>query len=150
MNKSLVSRSCIVAIAMFGIANYALAVPPTCGTGGQNKSAAEIQALLVGSYACVHGGSGWNEVLAGGTSGTVTEYAKGPSDPVDPSQQVGTYTISSGSGGNPDYITYNYGTGGSFSYAIGPKATTGAGPYNFCNIGTGATISVTVQASTSC
>ncbi|MHB8494806.1 MAG: hypothetical protein ACYC9Z_04320 [Casimicrobiaceae bacterium] len=148
MNKSLASRSCIVAIAMSGIANYAFAA--TCGTGGQNESAADIQALLVGRYACVHGGSGWNEILAGGTSGTVTEYAKGPSDPVDPSQQVATYTISTGSGSNPDFITYNYGTGGSFSYAINPKNSTGTGTYNFCNIGTGAIIVVTVQTGTSC
>ena len=104
--------------------------------------------LLVGKYACVH--NQWNELHSGGASGTVTDFKKGPSDPVDPSEQVGTYTITAGSGASYDRIQYNYGSGGTYTYAITPKAGTTAGTYSFCNISTGAIISVTVQAGTTC
>jgi hypothetical protein len=80
----------------------------------------------------------------------VTDFKKGPTDAVDPSEQVGTYSIAAGTGASYDRITYNYGTGGAFTYAITPKAGTTAGTYNFCNIATGQIIVVNVQAGTSC
>ena len=137
----------IAVLALFGIAGNAVA-QTTCGGFGAVKTAADIQTLLVGKYACVH--NQWNELHSGGASGTVTDFKKGPADPVDPSEQVGTYTITAGSGASYDRITYNYGSGGTFTYAITPKAGTTAGTYSFCNTSTGAIISVTVQAGTSC
>ncbi len=140
--------ACIAVLALFGIAGNAVAQAGPCGGFGGVKTAADIQTLLAGKYACVH--NQWNELHSGGASGTLTDFKKGPSDPVNPSEQVGTYTITAGSGASYDRIQYNYGSGGKFEYAIKPKPGTAAGTYSFCNISTGAVITVTVQAGTSC
>ena len=135
----------IAVLALFGIAGNAVAQAGPCGGFNGVKTAADIQTLLAGKYACVH--NQWNELHSGGT---LIDFKKGPSDPVNPSEQVGTYTITAGTAASYDRITYNYGTGGTFAYAIKPKPGTAAGTYSFCNISTGATISVTVQTGTSC
>lgn len=140
-------KSFLAIAALFGIAGSAVA-QSTCGGFGSVKTAADIQTLLVGKYACVTGQ--WNELHTGGATGTVTDFKKGPTDPVDPSEVVGSYTITPTTGPNYDRITYNYGTGGSYTYAITPKAGTGAGTYDFCNVATGVHITVTVQVGTSC
>jgi hypothetical protein len=132
---------------LFGIAANAFA-QPVCGGFGDVKTAPDIRTLLLGKYACVPGQ--WNEILAGGATGTVTDYKKGPSDPVDPSSRVGTYTITTGVANAYDRITYDYGSCGSYTYVITPKAGTTVGTYDFCNIATGQHISVTVQVGTSC
>ena len=102
--------ACIAVLALFGIAGNAVAQAGPCGGFGGVKTAADIQTLLAGKYACVH--NQWNELHSGGASGTLTDFKKGPSDPVNPSEQVGTYTITAGSGASYDRIQYNYGSGG--------------------------------------
>jgi hypothetical protein len=118
----------------------------SCGGFGSVKSAADIQALLSNRYAC-DAAKTWNELHTGGSAGDVTDYKKGPADPVDPSEKIGTYTITAGSGPSYDRITYDYGTGGSFTYAITPKNGTGPGTYTFCNIATGQSLTIIVQAA---
>jgi hypothetical protein len=93
---------------------------------------AGVTALVVGKTACYPvGGPPWEnqEYLAGGT---ITDYKKGPSDPVDPQKVVGGYTIN-GDGS----VTYTYGTAPSFTYVVwGPSDTGAVGLYDFCNTGT--------------
>ena len=112
----------IAVLALFGIAGNAVAQAGPCGGFNGVKTAADIQTLLAGKYACVHNQS--NELHSGGT---LIDFKKGPSDPVNPSEQVGTYTITAGTAASYDRITYNYGTGGTFAYAIKPKPGTAAG-----------------------
>jgi len=82
----------------------------------------------------------WHQGTQGSaTSGTLTEYAKGPADPVDPSHDVGTWS------GNSSSVTYNYSGGSSYTFEIwlllgGPYSTTwyycGSGPTNTTQVAT--------------
>ena len=106
--------------------------------------ATTIAALLSNRYACAtRGNESWNELHQ---SGTVTDYKRGPTDPVDPSTVVGTYAINNSNGVGQDTITYNYGSGGSFTYSISPSSSA-LGTYTFCNVSTSEVITVTVSAS---
>ena len=110
---------------------------------------AQIQTLLVGNYACGSSGDDtWDEILSGTTTGTVTDYKQGPTDATDPTQAVGSYTISTG--GSPDTITYNYGAGGTFAYSVvDPTGTNlpNPGTYTFVGQGAAPTLTITVASS---
>ena len=135
-------KSHVAAVAMIGFVSSQALGATVCGGSGSTATAADITSLLTNRWACVTGQ--WNELHQGGV---VTDWKQGPTDPVDPSEQVATYTITAGTAGNYDTITYNYGTGGTYSYAITPKGQTTTGTYTFCNVSTGATIIVNVSAS---
>lgn len=95
----------------------------------------QIQALLTTNYACGSSGTEkWDEKLIGGTAGNVTDYKKGPSDPIDPTAVVGTYTIDTGS----NTITYSYTGGGVYTYTVTTAGGTAGSPgnYTFANSGT--------------
>jgi len=109
-------------------------------------NATDIESLLVGRYACGTGDDGetWDETLAstGPFTGTVTDYKKGPGDAIDPSTQVGTYTINA----NNNTITYNYGSGGSFTYTVSNGTGTNAGPGTYTFTGP-QILTITVSAT---
>jgi len=63
------------------------------------------------------------------------DYKKGPSDPVDPTAQVGGWSIS-----DTD-VTYTYGTN-SYTFTLFKNTTTSPTPYTFCN-GTTPAVEVT-------
>lgn len=69
----------------------------------------------------------WQEQHRGsGISGTLWDYKKGASDPVDPTKQVGNWSVASNG-----RITHSYtGGGGSFTYAVKDN---GGGSYGFCS-----------------
>jgi hypothetical protein len=135
-------------VSVAGLAWVAGSAYACDATGAASK--VSLSALLGNRYACAtRSGESWNDLHQGspsGFSGNVQDYKRGPADPVDPSTVVGTYTINQGTAGGPDSITYNYGSGGTFSYIVKPNATT-AGVYTFCNVATSQIISVTVSAS---
>ena len=57
------------------------------------------------------------------TSGALWDYKKGPTDPVDPTEQVGTWSIATNN------VTYVYTGGASYTYSVhGPTG----GTYSFC------------------
>ena len=104
-------------------------------------SVTQIEALLGQSMACYpksqpytnqeyHTGSNIS------TSGNIIDYKKGPTDPVDPSKQIGSYTITTTSGrGAHAIITYTY-TGSSpssFTYSVWGPNPAGPSLYDFCN-----------------
>ena len=79
------------------------------------------------------------------SGGIVTDYKKGPTDPVDPTAQVGTYSINTVGG----TITFNYGAGGTFTYGVvDPTSTTypNPGTYTFAGTGGATTLTITVSA----
>ncbi len=57
----------------------------------------------------------WQEMHQAG--GALIDYKRGPGDPVDPSKQVGTWSIT-GIDGRGVYVTYNYGGGSIFTYSV--------------------------------
>jgi hypothetical protein len=63
----------------------------------------------------------WQEFHAPG--GNLIDYKKGPSDRVDPSKSVGSWSASA------DTVTYDYGRGGTFRYQL---HNNGGGSYTFC------------------
>lgn len=149
MHEGLAVRPFQAALTLCAIAGAAPFWGATAAHAQTTLTGAQIQTLLVGKYACgSSGGDSWNETLAGGPSGTVTDYKKGPTDPVDPSVQVGTYAINSGS--SPNTITYDYGGGTVYTYRIDdPSGSTypNPGSYSFVGLGGGApTLTITVSA----
>ena len=127
-----------------------------CDTG-RRMSAQQITQNVTGKYTCVGASPNatWNELLSKGSSGTVTDYKLGPSDPRDPSKQVGTFTV----GGQNDntsggILTYLYtGDGTTYPYMIDTgtaNGTLGASPYVFCQLSggnpNGINFTVNVQA----
>src|SRR5882672_137722 len=83
----------------------------------QNGNA--LRTLVEGSLVCGRPGPGfggnpsdrWQEEHRVG--GQLWDYKKGPSDPVDPSEQVGSWEIQ---GGN--VVSSHYASGGSFTYSV--------------------------------
>jgi hypothetical protein len=100
-------------------------------------TATQIGTLLVGSTACYPAGPPYEnqEFLAGGN---ITDYKKGPSDPIDPSKVIGTYSLGGGPTGN---ITYSYTGGPSYLYSVWGPTTPGGTNYDLC-VGT---IPITVR-----
>jgi len=133
-----------IVLLSFG-AGQALAACPTTNLA----SRVDMRNLLSGRYACAtRGAENWNELHQGtGFSGSIQDYKKGPTDPIDYSDVVGSYTLNNGTMGNPDTITYTYPpSGGSYTYVVTPAAQT-PGTYTFCNISTGVSITVKVKTS---
>jgi hypothetical protein len=135
---------------------------PTSGSAGTYLTASQIRSLLNGRYACVgtFPNATWNE-RHNGASGPVTDFKKGPSDPVDPSKQVGSFSVTGtsfpGNVQGPGYVTYTYlNGGGTYDYYINNSnnlATTTssapAGIYTFCTRTAGTTVDVNVNAGNS-
>jgi hypothetical protein len=85
-------------------------------------------------------GDSWHEVHQ--ASGVLCDVKKGSGHAVDPAEVVGSWSLNSGD----DQVTYNYGSGGTYTYTV--HAETGGG-YTFCGttVITGATIN---QSSPAC
>ena len=146
----------IVGSILLGLSTQQAAAQ-TCNTGAR-LTVAQLAALLPGKYACYGPGAWpavtWNERHSGGAgsiSGSVTDFKKGPTDPVDPTSVVGTYSITQNIAAKSGQVTYNYGAGGTYSYYVfanlGTK-TPSVGNYSFCTTGGGINIPVTVGLST--
>lgn len=108
-----------------------------CTGGGTRVTAGTI---LAGNTVCARAASGtdsWQEWHQGSASagGTLTEYAKGPADPNDPTHDVGSWSPSG------DDVTYSYTSGGSYTFELWQPA--GSTSYTFCEAGAGsATVAV--------
>jgi hypothetical protein len=84
----------------------------------------DLTGLITGNTVCAtSGGDQWQEQHR--TGGQLWDYKKG-SDPVDPTKQVGNWSIAA------DNVTYSYTGGQSYTYSVhGPTG----GPYSFCSGG---------------
>jgi hypothetical protein len=107
-------------------------------------TAAQLHTLLDGNTACYPAGGGpnWTNQEAH-SGGTITDYKKGPSDPIDKSTQVGSYSIG---GTDVGSVTYSYQSGGSYTYTVvGPDPASTGLPhtYEFCS---GGSISVSIES----
>lgn len=148
---------CAVALGVvLGIGGFGRASADSCvasaGDGYAQLSASAVANLLGTSMACYPAaGPPWTNQeyhtgAVGANSGNVIDYKKGPTDPRDPSKQIGSYTIvGTGNGGQ---ITYNYTNGPSYSYSVWGTQTSGSGTYDFCNGTTPLTGRVKIIAQT--
>jgi hypothetical protein len=87
-----------------------------------------LGAALAGKMACAAVGNerwqGWHSGTAAG--GDLWDFKRGPTDAVDPSTKMGTYRILSTprdakvvrNTASSDTVVYDYGSGGSYSYAV--------------------------------
>jgi hypothetical protein len=138
----------LVGCAMLAIAGQAAAVCTNQTrltiTGGAN----EIVDQLSGNTVCGTGlnanaGDRWQEWHQAG--GTLTEYARGPSDPVDPTHDVGTWSTSGM--GNTSVVTYSYNGGGTYSFSV---HVDGAGTTFFCSGGTEVAEAILIPGQGAC
>lgn len=116
-------------IALLAMAAPGSAYASCTATGGFTQlTGTQITNLLVGSLACYPAVGPYQnqEALAGGN---ITDYKQGPSDTVDPTKIIGTYSVVT----SPvDSITYSYSGGPSYTYTVWGTAVAGSGSYDFC------------------
>lgn len=61
--------------------------------------------------------------------GALIDFKRGPGHPVDPTKQIGTWSAT-GSDGRAVFVTYNYGGGKIFTYAVWRNVN---GTHSFCS-----------------
>jgi len=125
MNKVTILMGCLG----FAWAGQAAA---QCTANTRLNSASDIEAHLQDMTVCGTGvgasaGDQWQEWHQTSSGGTLTEYAKGTGDPVDPTHDVGTWSTS-GAGSNA-VVTYVYDGGDSYSFNVHVDGST----TYFCN-----------------
>jgi hypothetical protein len=138
--------SCLIALLVMIGGSASAYAACSAATGYSRLAGKDITALLVGSIACYPTGQPYTnqEVLS---NGNITDYKKGPGDPIDPSKMIGTYAIQSGTNGS---ITYNYSGGSSYTYTVWGAVPVTSGNYDFCVGSTPITVRVALGSSGPC
>lgn len=114
MKRSILTTMVLLA----GIPSLAMAncTPATRVTGNA------LNTLIIGNTVCAsRNGEKWQEQHRAG--GQLWDYKMGPGHPIDPSKQVGTWSISR------NFVTYCYTGDKCYSYSV---HGTGTGAYDFC------------------
>lgn len=115
-------RLMVTSIALLvGIAGESMA---DCSSNTK-VTGSQLNTLIIGNTVCAtRGADKWQEQHRAG--GALWDYKKGPTDKVDPTKQVGTWSIAANN------VTYSYTGGSSYTYSVhGPAG----GPYSFCSGG---------------
>jgi len=129
--------SLAIALAMTLGSGSAFAAVPTCG-GTAVLTGTGMATEVKGYMVCVGSAGAWQNQEFHQTSGSIQDYKKGPSDPLDPTKTIGTYSINANStvsgSTSHDTISYTYG-----SENVGPFMVAITGPtLSFCNDAAGA------------
>lgn len=86
-----------------------------CTSTSQVTGSATLTTLLGGKTICAsRGADRWQEYHQAG--GALIDYKKGPTDPVDPTKQVGTWTVTGNGSGTQ--LRYDYGRGQNYTYKV--------------------------------
>lgn len=113
-------------VLLAGIAGEAMAA---CTTPAIQVTGTALSSLVSGNTVCAtQGADKWQEQHRSG--GELWDYKKGPSDPVDPTKKVGTWTIGA------DTVTYAYTGGPSYTYSVFDDG----GTYSFCTAPNGSAV----------
>lgn len=99
------------------LASVALAGPAhaACTAATQVQGAATLRGVLAGNTVCAsRGNDRWQEFHQAG--GALIDYKKGPNDKVDPTKQVGTWTVTGNGAGTQ--LRYDYGPGANYTYKV--------------------------------
>jgi hypothetical protein len=89
--------------------------------------AALVTALTGNTVCAMRGADRWQELHQAG--GNLIDYKRGPADKIDPSEKVGTWSITANPAGNNANVVYNYGAGGTYTYSV---RSNGGNSYSFC------------------
>lgn len=128
----------IAGMALAVLTGYASA-QATCSCTGADQ-VTTVSTTLSGNTVCVANGSGgWEGQEQHKTDGQLWDYKLGPGHAIDPSEQIGTWTVS---GNN---VTHSYSGGQSYTYTMCRVGATAS--YGFC--GTGGTIMASIKPGTS-
>ena len=132
--KRLVVISIVLLAGISGEAVAACSDPQVTGSA--------LTTLISGQTVCAtRGTEKWQEQHR--SDGTLWDYKKGPNDPVDPTKQVGTWSIDT----SLNTVTYSYTGGPSYTYSVhGPAG----GPYSFCTGGSETVGGATFTGGQSC
>lgn len=122
MNKTIFAA--LMALAFAGAAQAQTNNCPCNGGQGSlltARTSPTLSSVIKGKMACGNvGGERWQEWHS--PAGKVVDYKLGPNHPVDPSKEVGSYTVGA------DRVTYDYGPGASYAYGVCLNASN----YTFC------------------
>ena len=110
--------------------------PARCPCDASQIRRTDVATLVTGNTACATRGSErWQEFHQPG--GSLIDYKLGPNSTTDPSEKVGTWLAGMASRTNPQpNVTYNYGSGGTYAYAVCAPNAAATGPFLFCNVST--------------
>ena len=90
-----------------------------------------LQTLLLGQHVCaVRGSDVWRE--RHDSPDKLVDIKKGPSDPVDPQKEVGTWSVTN-DGGTGAVVTYTYNAFGPAVFSTYKVYKTGPSTYDFCD-----------------
>ena len=110
----------------FALAGAALPGHADAACTGNAMNHTQLNNVFVGNTVCaVRGTDRWQEFHR--SDGALFDYKLGLTHPVDPTKQVGSWSIT-GTGNNAR-MEYNYGSGGTYSYQVFDAG----GAYSFCN-----------------
>jgi hypothetical protein len=113
-------------VLLAGISGEVMAA---CTSPAIQVTGATLTTLISGNTVCAtQGADKWQEQHR--TGGALWDYKKGPSDPVDPTKQVGSWSI------NADTVTYAYTGGPSYTYSV----YNDGGTYSFCTAPAGSVV----------
>lgn len=130
------SRLAIFALAGSALAGQAAAQVSNCGPANSvrvanTSTSSALTNIVNGRTVCAsRNGQRWQEFHS--TGGRVIDYKRGPADPVDPSTDVASWAITGT--GTSTFITYDYGTGGQYTYAVFRLGQGTAANYYFCGV----------------
>lgn len=115
-----------------------------CSNGAGVNQVGNLASLLTGNTVCVTNGTGgwtWQEFHSTGSGGALTDWKLG-SNTMDPTETVGTWSVS-GSGSN-HIVTHTYNGGGTYPYTVFKNGTGTTATYSFCG-GTPPEIGATIK-----
>ena len=132
----------LISLGSVGLAGQAAAA---CASPSTRLSQGQLATLVGGKTVCVPNGAEWKwqEQHMGTTSGSLIDYKRGPGHAVDPSETVGSWSLSNTAGNAT--IAHNYGSGGTFTYSVWDN---GNATYSFCSAAP--EIVATVKAGLGC
>ncbi|MFU2485909.1 hypothetical protein [Thauera sp. WH-1] len=113
------------ALAVLGLVGAGQAHAACPSNGQMNQT--QLNSTFPGNTVCaVRGSDRWQEFHQAG--GALIDWKMGPGHAVDPTKQVGSWSVN-GTGASARMV-YNYGSGGTYSYRV---VDNGGGAYSFCN-----------------
>ncbi|SJM89416.1 hypothetical protein [Crenothrix polyspora] len=147
MIKPIISMSIVLLTGMMSETMAACATDSANSQYTQVIGAAALSSLLSGRTVCaMANGEQWQEYHS--PSADLIDYKKGPNDPVDPSELVGTWTTVGSTAANSKAI-YDY-DASTFSYKVWQNGTPPNATYDFCNATTIITNAQLVTGSNGC
>lgn len=117
-------RSSVVSALMSGLLVTAGEAMAACS--GTPLTQTQLTSTLTSNTVCATRSSeSWQELHQSG--GALVDFKRGPGDPVDPSETVGSWSIRGTSA--VATVFYDYGSGGNFTYQV---YANGGNSYSFC------------------